>query len=170
VYESERNVMALALTNSADPIRIVATPAFEKSGRVSPDGRWIAYQSDDTGDFQIYVQPFPGPGTAMRVSTTLGNHPQWRGDGREVFWMGPDPKGVPATVFSAALTFDGDSLRAAAARVVLPLHVRISPLIDSRSHYVVAPDGQRFLLRQVDGLPGPAVKMILNWPELLKTR
>jgi hypothetical protein len=50
----------------------------------------------------------------------------------------------------------------------LPAHVRISALVDSRSHYAVNPDGQRFLLRQADGVPGPAVRMILNWPAMLR--
>jgi hypothetical protein len=58
-------------------------------------------------------------------------------------------------------------VRSSGAKALLPAHVRLSPLTDNRPHYAVAPDGQRFLLRQADGLPGPAVKMILNWPALL---
>ena len=169
VYEANYDIMALALTNPADPIPIMATPAIEKSGQVSPDGRWIAYQSDDSGGYQVYVKPFPGPGTAQRVSTTNASHPQWRGDGRELFWMGPTAGSFPLdTLFSADLTFDGTTVRSAGAKPLLPAHVRISPLVDSRSHFAVAPDGQRFLLRQAEGLPGPAVKMILNWPQLLR--
>jgi WD40 repeat protein len=169
VYESDLDVLALPLSSPGEPIRVAATPAFEKSGRVSPDGRWIAFHSNDSGDFQVYVQPFPGPGTPVRVSAAAGNHPQWRGDGRELFWLGDHPDGNAfGGVFSAALTFTGDAVRGATPTLLLPRHIRISPLIDSRPHYAAAPDGERFLLRQADGVPGPAVKVILNWPELLK--
>ena len=171
VYESNGDVMALSLTNPADPTRLVATDAVEKSGEVSPDGRWLAYQSDDSGEYHIYVQPFPGPGPASRISTTWGSHPRWRMDGRELFWMGPQAGSFPLdTLFSTELTFEGNTIRSAGPRALLPAHVRISGLVDSRSHYALDSDGQRFLLRQADGVPGPAVNMILNWPALLRTQ
>jgi dipeptidyl aminopeptidase/acylaminoacyl peptidase len=169
VYEADYDVMALALANPGDPMRIVATPAVEKSGRVSPDGRWIAYQSNDSGEYHVYVQRFPGSGPAVRVSTKLAAHPQWRGDGKELFWMGPNAGSFPVdTLFSADLTWDGNTIRSTDVRRLLPPHVRMSPLTDNRSHFAAAPDGQRFLLRQADGVPGPAVKMILNWPAMLR--
>ena len=168
IYEEDYDIMALALTDPAEPIRLVATPAFEKSGRVSPDGRWIAYHSDDSGDSHVYVRPFLRSGAALRVSTKIAAHPLWRGDGRELFWMGPSAGNFPFdTLFSADLTIDGATVRSAGAKPVLPAHVRMSPLTDSRSHFAVTGDGQRFLLRQADGLPGPAVKMILNWPAMV---
>ena len=161
--------MALALNDPAHPIRIVATPASERSGRVSPNGRWIAYQSDDSGDSHVYVRPFPGSGAALRVSTKIAAHPLWRGDGRELFWMGPSAGSFPFdTLFSADLAADGATVRSAGAKPVLPAHLRLSPLTDSRSHFAVASDGQRFLLRQADGVPDPAVKMILNWPAMVR--
>jgi hypothetical protein len=105
------------------------------------------------------------------MSTTFGSHPRWRGDGRELFWMGPHAGSFPLdTLFSTELTFEGNTIRSAGPRALLPPHVRISGLVDSRSHYALGPDGQRFLLRQADGVPGPAVKMILNWPALLRTQ
>jgi hypothetical protein len=85
--------------------------------------------------------------------------------------MGPHAGSFPLdTLFSTIITFEGNSIRSAEPRVLLPPHVRISPLVDSRSHYALDPDGQRFLLRQADGVPGPPVKMILNWPALLRTQ
>jgi dipeptidyl aminopeptidase/acylaminoacyl peptidase len=168
IYESGSDILALSLTTSADPVRVAATPAVEKNGQVSPDGRWIAYQSADPVEYYVYVQPFPGPGAAVRVSTGSAAHPQWRSDGKELFWMGPSTGSFPLDrLFAANLTFDGRTVRSSGAKALLPAHVRLSPLTDNRPHYAVAPDGQRFLLRQADGLPGPAVKMILNWPALL---
>ena len=171
VYEAEYDVMALALANPAKPIRIVATPAVEKSGRVSPDGRWIAYQSDDSGEYHVYVQRFPQSGPAVRASATLAAHPQWRGDGKELFWMGPRVGTFPVdTLFSTDVTWDGDMVRTTNSKALMPAHVRMSPLTDSRSHFAAAPDGQRFLVRQADGLPGPSVKMILSWPAMLRRK
>jgi dipeptidyl aminopeptidase/acylaminoacyl peptidase len=169
IYESGYDILALSLTTSADPIRIAATPAVEKNGQVSPDGRWIAYQSADPVEYYVYVQPFPGPGAAVRVSTGTAAHPQWRSDGKELYWMGPSTGSFPMDrLFAANLTLDGRTVRSSGAKALLPAHVRLSALSDNRPHYAVAPDGQRFLLRQADGLPGPAVKMILNWPALLR--
>ena len=120
IYEADYDIMALALNDPADPIRIVATPAFEKSGRVSPNGRWIAYHSDDSGESHVYVRPFPGSGAALRVSTKIAAHPLWRGDGRELFWMGPSAGSFPFdTLFSADLATDGATVRSAGAKPTL---------------------------------------------------
>jgi hypothetical protein len=72
-------------------------------------------------------------------------------------------------LYSAELTFAGNSVRASAPRRMFPPPVRFAALIDNRRHWAVAPDGERFLLRQVEGLPGPAVQVILNWPALLRS-
>lgn len=122
------------------------------------------------GRTHIYVQPFPGPGPRTRVSVDTGFHPQWRGDGAELFWEASAPRSPTevSTLDSVDVAFSANSVRAAASRLVLPRHVSMSPLIDNRPHWAAAPDGQRFLLRQPDGLPGPAVKVIPKWKEQLR--
>ena len=68
----------------------VATPANEIQGQISPDGRWIAYASDETGRWEIYIQSFPEPGAKQTVSVAGGAQPQWRADGRELFYVAAD--------------------------------------------------------------------------------
>src|SRR5207244_1980532 len=78
-------------------------PYAETSGVFSPDGRWLAYASDESGRFEVYVQPFPGPGAKLQVSTAAGVQPRWRGDGRELFYREPSGRfmAVPVTVVIA---------------------------------------------------------------------
>jgi Tol biopolymer transport system component len=108
----------------------------ERSGRFSPDGRWFAFVSDETGEFQVYAVPYPGPGPKVAVSADGGMSPVWSQDGRELFFM----RG--GKLFSAAMTF---SPALAAAR---PVELFDGPYtLDLQGHqrYDVAPDG-RFLM------------------------
>jgi hypothetical protein len=91
---------------------------------------------------------------------------------KELFWQGiaPGDASNPRTVYSAELTIAGHTVRAGAPQVVLPPHVRLTPLVDDRPHWIVTADGQRFLLRQPDGRPRPAVQVILNWKDQLTER
>src|SRR5262249_31760103 len=73
----------LLISGERKPIPIAATAFNEYGGKTSPDGKWIAYASNETGELQIYVQSFPGPGEKRRVSSEFGVHPRWRADGRE---------------------------------------------------------------------------------------
>jgi Tol biopolymer transport system component len=169
VYQRNGDIMALPVASSGEPLSVVATPGRERNGKVSRDGRWIAFQSQESNANYIYVQPFPGPGTRSRVSASIGFHPQWRQDGLELLWATPSPSNPSLeTVYSADLTFVGNAVRATTPKPVFPPHVNFASLIDNRPHWTVAADGQRFLLRQADGLPGPAVKVILNWQALLR--
>jgi hypothetical protein len=115
-----------------------ATPARESAARISPDGRWVAYQSDEGGRVEVYVDAFPTPGRRLRVSGGGGVHPAWAGDGRELFY------------------WEGDRLVAArlatAAGGAAPAVVSRTPLFRARypdaliAMYDVSPDGQRFVL------------------------
>jgi Tol biopolymer transport system component len=73
------------------PVAWLRTPAMESQGQISPDGRWLAYWSDESGRFQIYLRPFTGAAptteTKWAVSAVSGREPRWRGDGKELFWI-----------------------------------------------------------------------------------
>jgi Tol biopolymer transport system component len=170
VYDADGNIMALPLHGTRTPIAVAASAAEERSGKVSPDGRWLAYQSRDSDEWFVYVQPFPGAGSRTRVSAGTGLHPQWRADGAELFWVGRVPGGSPneETLYSAELGFTGGTVTAAPPKPVFPSHVGMTPLIDNRSHYLATADGQRFLIRQPAGPTGPSVKLILHWKEQLR--
>ena len=64
----------------------------ERHGQFSPDGRWVAYRSSESGRFEIYVRPFPGPGGQWQISTAGGIAPRWRPDGKELYYIAPDGK------------------------------------------------------------------------------
>ena len=163
IYEVDGNVMALPMTGSDRTPRPVATSPFQEYGAsTSPDGHWIAYAAEDTGEFQVYVQPFPDGGPKKRVSSVFGIHPRWRGDGRELFYWQP-----PLGLMAVELSYDATGIRAQAPKPPLPPHVNILNLIDHRHHHAIGADGKRFLLRQAAGPPTPPITVIVNWTDAL---
>jgi hypothetical protein len=139
---------------------VAATDALEQRGRFSPDDRWVAYTSDESGRAQVYVQPFPPTGAKWQISTAGGMEPKWRGDGRELYYLEPG-RGVMAVTVDSSRAFEhsGPTLLVAA-------RVAIS---SSASSFEVTADGRRFLVRERVSLPDPAspMYMILNLPALL---
>ena len=135
-------------------------PYAETSGVFSPDGRWLAYASDESGRFEVYVQPFPGPGAKLQVSTAAGVQPRWRGDGRELFYREPSGRfmAVPVTVRDGAL-------EAGAPHPLFELRANSTP----GTQYDVTADGQRFIVSvpvQAEG--ASPLTLVLNWPALLQ--
>jgi Tol biopolymer transport system component len=127
--------------------------------RFSPDSRWVAYQSDESGRAEVYVDSFPQPHGKAQISTSGGAYPQWGPGGRELFYASPANK-----LMAVGLKIGADSLEPSAPRELFPL-----PSVDMGINpYETAPDGQRFL---VFGTPQQApqpLTVIVNWPALLK--
>src|SRR5262249_23977422 len=104
------DLMALPVTgDDRKPIVIANTPFTEADGRFSPDGRWVAYQTDDSGKNEIVVQSFPNPTVKLQVSTGGGVAPRWRFDGKELYFVAPDNKLMAATRRSSTPGIDFDS-------------------------------------------------------------
>ncbi|HEY6509848.1 MAG TPA: hypothetical protein VIY56_17620, partial [Vicinamibacterales bacterium] len=137
---------------------LVTSPANEQFGVVSPDGRWIAYSSDSTGQWEIYVETFPKTGERWRISNEGGHQPRWHPKGGELFYLAPDRRLMSARVGASARAFQWDAPRALFQTAVVDL----GPYRGSHS-YDVAPDGERFLIltRRPQGT-SPAVA-VLNW-------
>ena len=89
------DVWALPLFGERKPFPVLITLFDERYPQFSPDGRWVAYQSNESGQDDIYVQPFPGPGERSRISTNGGAQVRRRRDGRELFYMAPDRQRWP---------------------------------------------------------------------------
>jgi hypothetical protein len=139
----------------------VATPFNEAAGRFSPDGNWMAYVSDESGQPEIYVQPFPGPGGKLRVSTSGGSMPSWSHDGRELFFIAPD----------ASLMRSGIKRRPELDfEIPQVLFVtQIKHLYSDFNQYDVSPDGQRFLINTLlEEEDTTSITLVLNWFEELK--
>jgi serine/threonine protein kinase len=147
--------------SEARPVPLVQTDADERSARLSPDGRWLAYVSNTSGISEVYVQPFPRPGRRVQVSAKGGDQPQWQANGAELFYIAMDGKLTSATV---AATADGQSLEIGAPTPLFVAGVgsAVTPVL--AGHYGAAPDGKRFLLnRLVRDAVGPPLRVILNW-------
>jgi serine/threonine protein kinase/Tol biopolymer transport system component len=145
-----------------EPLPLVATGALEGGAAVSPDGRWLAYKSNESGRYEIYVQPFPGGGERHQVSTDGALPPVWSKDGQTVFFQTEDQ--VLAVPISTSPRF-----RAEAPRVLLDAEYDMGTY---RTHpnFDIAPDGKSFVMVKPDEDWGRAteVKVILNWFEELK--
>ena len=135
---------------------VVQTEANETAGTLSPDGRWLAYASDESGRYEVYVQSFPGGGGKRQVSTGGGNGPRWRRDGRELFYYAADGKLMAAQVRS------GESFEAGAA--VSLFEFRAGTLRSTFAPYAVTADGQRFLINAVvETEPNAPLTVVVNW-------
>jgi hypothetical protein len=140
---------------------VVQTQFNERLGQFSPDGRWIAYQSDKTGRFEIYVQPFPGTGGDFPVSTTGGTQVRWNPRGTELFYVAADDRlmAVPIRVPSNATTFEvGEPLWLSGTNMggTIPG--------TNRHAYMVAPDGQSFVINSVpEEASTSPITVIQNW-------
>jgi Tol biopolymer transport system component len=162
------DLWVLPLFGDRKPLPILQTPFDEGLGQFSPDGRWIAYASNESGRSEVYVTPFPGPGGKWQVSAAGGNWqpttaggspPRWRRDGKEIFYSAPDNKLMSVAVNGAGPAFEVGSVR--------PLF-DIRPAVP-RSAYDVSPDGQRFLVNMLAEEPASSpITLVINWPALLK--
>jgi Tol biopolymer transport system component len=84
---TSRGDLDLWLYANGETKPLIATPFSESTARFSPDGRFVAFQADDGGTAQVYVQPFPGPGPRTTISSGEGYQPRWAGDGRHLYYM-----------------------------------------------------------------------------------
>jgi serine/threonine protein kinase len=162
-YETQaegRDLWLLDLTvKDAKPRVVVNTPFQETMAQFSPDGRWIAYQTDESGQSEIVVQAFPEPRGKSKVSTAGGSQPRWRADGKELYFIAPDGKMMAVPVHPAGATFD-----AGIPVALFPTRILGGPVsVLNRPQYDVSRDG-RFLINQlVEESTASPITLILNW-------
>jgi len=129
-----------------------------RNAQFSPDGKFVAYASSETGNWEVYVSPFPGFGSKWEVSRGGGEEPRWRGDGKEMFYLAPDGRLMAADVKS------GTGFEAGSPIALFQTHPR-QPLsaMDFFSYDVTA-DGQKFLVNtKMDTTSSAPLSVILNW-------
>jgi Tol biopolymer transport system component len=140
------------------------TPFDERQGRFSPNGRWIAYASNESGPWQVYVRSFPDSGGKWQVSTNGGGQPQWRRDGRELFYVSADRK-----LMAVEVNGNGPTFEAGTPKELFVLRIQAIGLPGPRNYYAASKDGQRFLVVKVPGDPtGSPTAVVLNWTADLK--
>jgi eukaryotic-like serine/threonine-protein kinase len=140
------------------------TPFNESAPRFSPDGRWLAYYSNESGRFEIYVQPYPGPGGKWQISTEGGTEPVWNPNGRELFYRTGDRMMAVDIATQPGFT-------AGKPRILFEGRYELAPF--PIANYDISPDGKRFLMlksiEQEQAVP-TQINVVLNWFEELKQK
>ena len=141
------------------PLReLLVTPQRANHARVSPDERWLAFSAKDAGETHVYVTTFPDLSETVRVSTFQGMDPQWRSDGRELYYVTLD-----RTLMAVSVTAtDTLELGPPVPLFHVPLDARS---LELSSAYAPAPDGQRFIVAEVGDQEEPRLHVSLNWAE-----
>jgi Tol biopolymer transport system component/DNA-binding winged helix-turn-helix (wHTH) protein len=157
------HLWVMPMTGDRKPYRFLSGDAADVEGQFSPDGDCVAYSSNESGRWQVYVAAFPGPGGKYQISTDGGQQPRWRRDGKELFFLSRDRRLMAVSVKAGAkFEFTGPT-----------------PLFETQAHepitaeefftYDTSPDGQRFLINvNVEQENPPPVDIILNWATQLK--
>jgi Tol biopolymer transport system component len=155
---TQGNVWMLSLSGERVPVRLVGGAAMEGEGVVSPDGRWLAYDSDESGRYEVYVRQISTPDRVWQVSDAGGWSPKWRRDGRELFYQSEDRPAIMAAVVDAGASFNA----------MRP--VRLFETAEVVRGYDVAGDGQRFLLNlgTRPDRAASALTVVIDWPALLQ--
>src|SRR5262249_14019423 len=152
----------LPLFGDRKPFPFLKTRFNESQAQFSPDGHWMAYASDETGNSEVYVQTFPPRGAKWQISTSGGRFPKWRRDGKELFYVAHDEKLMSVAVQTGA---SDSSFQAG------PPHALFQPRFFNIPvyPYTVSGDGRRFLVNTpIEGANSSPVTVVLNWAAGLK--
>jgi Tol biopolymer transport system component len=152
--KTKDDLWVLPMEGERKPVVFLRSEFNERDGAFSPDGNWIAYASDESGRYEIYVQPYPATGAKWQVSKDGGHWPRWRADGRELYWLEADGTLMAAEV-SAAPAF----------RPGIPQPLFETRIQDLLERYAVSRDGKRFLVPMpVEETEGARpLTVIQNW-------
>lgn len=157
--KTDFDLWVLPSSGGQKPFPYLQTAFAEQQGRFSPDGKLVAYASNESGTWQVYVQSFPASGGKWQVSTNGGAQPQWRRDGKELFYLSSDRKLMAVEVKGNGPTFD-----AGAPKELFELRLQIGGLPGQTNYYVADDDGQRFLVASApEERLSTTTKVVLNW-------
>ena len=166
--DTGENVGVLSMEGERAWEPLLATEANEQAPAISPDGQWIAYTSDETGDRLVYVERFPQGGSRQTISRVASAHPTWSPDGRELFYI---IAGGGRTRMMVVPVETGSTLRIGEATMLFESQYFIQSFVRS---YDISPDGHRFLMIKpsgsvtTDAQVGPRAILVKNWTEELK--
>jgi Tol biopolymer transport system component len=158
------DLWTLPLEGDRKPTPFLVTPFSETQGQFSPGGpRLVAYTSNESGQSEIYVQPFPPGGGKFHISSGGGSQPRWRRDGKEIYYISPDGK-LMAVEVKTAPTFE-----AGVPKALFQTEIEGGGGVQAVFRYDVSADGRRFLINTVPGQAASApVTVVLNWTAGLK--
>ena len=153
--DSSFDLMVAPLSDMGTATPIVQTPAYEAGARLSPDGRWLVYVSNQSQRNEVYLRPFPGPERRLQVSSDGGSRAAWNPNGSEIFYR------IGDRMMAVGLTFAGSDVRLSAPRQLFSRPYAYGAGI-TMANYDVTKDGQRFLMVRDDTIVG-RLRVILNW-------
>jgi Tol biopolymer transport system component len=152
------DILALPMQGDRKPIPIANSPFSENNGQFSPDGRWVAYQSNESGRFEIYVVPFPPGGGKWQVSTSGGIWPRWSHNGKELSFISPNSE-----MMASSISASGSSLEASPPVRLFQTRISGTVNVAAKQEYDVSADG-RFLINSIAAdLVNAPITVILNW-------
>jgi len=154
------DLIALPVSGEGEPIRVTKTPFHDWPASFSPDGKWVAYDSNDSGQREIYVVPFPRLDGRWQVSVDGGRFPRWSPDGSTLYYWNV------GRLMAVPLRSSGDRLATGTAKQVLEI-----PWGGGQNTYGIRPDGKAFLVLAQDSSQGPpSISLFLNWQRELDRR
>ncbi len=158
---TQSDLWLLPMTGDRQPHVWLQTPSNEICGQISPDGRWMAYTSDESGTWQVYVQSFPEPGNKQTVSVGGGIEPHWRADGRELFYLSPD-QSLMAVGIKAGATWQ-------AGRPATLFRAPLATFNPYLNQYAVTADGRRVIINAAGKRERrqEPITVLVNWKALL---
>jgi Tol biopolymer transport system component len=149
--------------NEKAAVKLLATDAVESQGQLSPDGKWLAYYSEESGKGQVYIRPFPTGSQVWKVSADGGREPRWRSDGQELYFT---DSGVSGRVILMAATVAADGrggLRIGSPQKLFEVRATATVPQQNIFAYSPHPDRQRFLVNELVETGEPTVNVITNW-------
>ena len=154
--QTNHDIYVLPTSGERKPFPYLQTPAMENGGAFSPDGNWIAYNSDESGRYEVYVESFPTHGGKRQVSPSGGSGPRWRADGSELYYHSLDGR-----LMAVSVAADGKTLATGPPIALFPFRALGTMTIPS---YAVTRDGQRFLLSAIVETDSTApLTIVQNW-------
>jgi len=152
-----RDIWARPFFGAGAPFPVIEREFDQAVGSFSPDSRWIAYESNESGRSEVYIQPFPESGERLQVSLDGGGDPRWRGDGKEIFYLAPD-----GTLMAATVSVNAGNKQIQAGKPTALFRTLLGTL--GRPHgYDVDRDGRRFLVPTPVEKNMPPITILLNW-------
>ena len=153
------DIGVLPLFGDRTPFVLSVSDAGAREAVFHPNGRWVAYTSNETGRDEIYVTSFPHPGSLREISTGGGENPTWGRDGRELFYLSPDLQMMVAEVNGQGSTFESGAVRA-----LFSTHAAVQTMA---SPFAVSVDGRKFLVDSLPDANSPSITLVVNWQAAL---
>ncbi len=154
------DILALPLFGDRKPFPVVQSPAADDEPRLSPDGNWLAYNSNVSGVHQVYIISFPAGGQKRQVTSDGGSQPRWRRDGKELYYLALDGKLMAVDITAGATVESGSP------HLLFESGITVDPI---RDQFAAQSDGQRFLIQLTDADSGVTpINVVVNWTAALK--